>query len=288
MRIANGKTAIITGGNSGIGFACAKWLASLDWKIVLAVRNLQRGEMAKNQIESEFPNARIEVMKLDLSSKKSIEDFVKGIIENKLDVDVFYANAGIYRVPFATAFDELESQMAVNCVANYFLYEGLKEYLHSLHHQVKFVLTSSLMARLDKFEETDIYGKKNYKPIRAYSKSKIALNSLYLYMCEKEGGTNLLPLLVHPGSTYTPLIAKAYPGKRFRIAAERFMRIFFHKPEKAALSTMYLLKDNVNAPTFAAPRGIFHVSGYPKEIRLYKGNLGWSFEDWIIKKTSKN
>ena len=265
-------TIVITGGNSGVGFETASYLARLQWRVILAVRNSSRGEKAKEEILLRYPEAKIEVFLLDVSQPKSIDDFVSKVREEKLDIDVFYCNAGIYRVPFHQNEMGFESTMMTNFVGNYLLYEKLKHYLYSLKHEVRFVLTSSIVARFMRYENDDLYGE-NYHPMRAYRKSKVAVNQLYQYICDECKGTNILPLLVHPGITYTPLIAKAYKGKKFQLAAQRFLRLFFHKPSKAALSTLYLLQNNVSSPSFCGPRGLFHTSGYPKIYRLNRSNL---------------
>ena len=273
LKINKGKTILITGGNSGVGFAVAKLVARSSWNIIFAVRSQSRGQEAVRQLKFLYPEVNVRLLPLDLSSKESIEAFIAQIKEEHIDIDVFYCNAGIYRMPYSSPYDGLESHMAVNCVSNYYLYEGLKDYLHALPHPVKWILTSSIMARPVKIVPQDLFGEKRYVKTRAYNKSKLAVNYLYTYLVNEEKGTNLIPLLVHPGVTYTPLINKAYQGKLFRIAAMRFMRLFSHKPEKAALSTCYLLQEDVDTPRFCGPRGPFHISGYPKVYPLYQRNI---------------
>lgn len=273
MDLPKGQTVVITGGNSGIGFECARYLAKCDGRVILAVRSPERGEAAKAKILEETPKARIEVWLLDLAEPQSIVDFIQRVIQERIDIDVFYANAGIYRMPFSVLYGGLESHMAVNLAANYLLYQGLRDYLIGLGHPVKFILTSSVVARLTKLNSSDLYGEPKYSKSRAYKKSKLAVNHLWLWMQEDAEGTNIIPLLVHPGSTYTPLIAKAYP-KKLTLAAKRFMRLAFHKPDKAALCTMRLLEKDIQAPCFCGPRGIGHLSGYPKIYPLYRKNIG--------------
>lgn len=273
LNIPKNKTIVITGGNSGVGFAVAKLLAKSHWNIILAVRSLTRGKEAMRQILFLYPEVNIRLMELDLSSKESVASFITQIKEEQIDIDVFYSNAGIYRMPYAPLYHDIESHMAVNCVSNYLLYQGLKDYLHGLPHPVKWILTSSIVARLAKISPKDLYGKDHYDKRDAYNKSKLAVNYLYLDICKKEEGTNLIPLLVHPGVTYTPLIAKAYGKHRFLMKMMRLFRLFTHKPEVAALSTCYLVQEEADKPCFCGPRGPFHISGYPKVYPLYKGNI---------------
>ena len=273
LGLPKGKTIVITGGNSGIGFATAKYLVALHWRLILAVRNMQRGNKAREELLQGCPDANVEVWELDVSKPSSIDSFCQRIITEKPDIDAFYCNAGVYRIPYQTNEDGLELTIATNYLGNYLLYQGLEPYFRSLPHTVRFILTSSITARFDRFFFDRIHTKDNYDKARAYAQSKVAVNQLFLHLIDQSLGSNILPLLVHPGATYTPLIDKAYVGRPYMAAAQRFMRIVFHTPSKACLSTLYVLKDEVTKPIFVGPRGLFHLSGYPVEYRLYRGNL---------------
>ena len=271
--IPKGKTALITGGNSGIGFEFARHVAHYGWKVILAVRSPEKGEQAKKKLTEEFPGLNVMVMNLDLADSKSIVAFCDSIVKSKLDVDVFYANAGVYRIPYSKTDLGFEMTAGVNFVANYILFERLFPYFVSLGHRVRYILTSSIVARFASWKNDDLYGLPKYHKYKAYKKSKIAVNQLFLHMKERCQGSAVLPLLVHPGCAYTPLIDKAYANRRFALLAQKFLRLFTHSAEKAALSTVYLLQDSVDVPCFCGPRGLFHISGYPKTYPLYRGNL---------------
>ena len=266
------QTIVITGGNSGIGFATAQYCVRLGYHVILAVRNLTRGEAAKESLLSLCPDAKVDVYLLDLSNLESIDAFARRIQQERLDINIFYCNAGIYRVPFATVFAGFESQIGVNYVANLVLFQKLEAYFLSLPHPVKFILTSSIVARFPRLRTADLYSKEKYNKSTAYQRSKLAVNYFYEYLRERTSYTNIIPLLVHPGIVFTPLIAKAYPNKLV-LVIKRFLRLFFNKPEKAALSTMRLLEKDIVSPCFCGPRGIGHTAGYPKIYSLYQGNI---------------
>lgn len=275
-------TIVVTGGNSGIGFAFAKEAAILGYHIILAVRNLGRGESAKSKILAASPKAKVEVYELDVSRPESIRRFIDKIISGHLDIDVFYCNAGIYRTPFALSQEGLEEQVNTNYFGNYLLYKWIKPYLLSLGHQVRFILTSSIVARFAKWDDAYFFGKLPYKKAKAYSASKLAINMFFKYLIEDTKDSLILPLLVHPGICYTPLIYKAFADRKFVLLANRLLRLFFHSPEKAALGSLYLLQDNIEFPCFVGPRGPFHLSGYPKTYHLYKGNLK-GYSSFVVK-----
>ena len=273
LDVPKNLTVVVTGGNSGVGFAFSKHILSFGWRVILAVRSVERGQRAKSELLKSFPHGRIDVMELDLAKRESIESFVRLLIANKEDVHAFYCNAGVYRIPFSTTYNGLEMTCATNFVSNVLLYELLKDYFLSLKHQVKLVLTTSVVARFSAFHESDFYCKEKYSKKKAYSRSKVAINCFYNWLINQCSGTNILPLLVHPGITYTPLIDKAYHGKRFKRAAQRFVRITCHKPEKASLAALYVVSNAVSKPCLCGPRGLFHISGFPKVYKLHQGNL---------------
>ncbi len=272
LNLPQKKTIVITGGNSGIGFEVARYLCHFSWNVILAVRNMERGEKAKAALLEEFPNSRVEAWHFDASKSASIESFCKRIKETHLDIDVFYCNAGIYRTPFELGEHGIEQQAYTNFVSNYLLFRELKEYFLSLGHPMKWILTSSITARLQTWNDDDFHGGDKYHKGHAYARSKVAVNHLYLYLKDECQGTSITPLLVHPGITHTALINKAYHGRPFQLAIQSFMRTFFHSPTKAALCTLYLLQEKVSSPCFCGPRGIFHWTGYPTVYPLYLGN----------------
>lgn len=273
LDITPNKTVVITGGNSGIGFEASKQFASFNYKIILAVRNLEKGKEAKEAIHKEYPTSNVQIMKLDLMSLESIKEFTDTIIKEKIDIDIFYNNAGIYRMPYKEAYLSLESMCATNFVSNYILYDHLQEYLHSLNHPVKFLLTTSITARRRKFNEEDFYGKVKFGKYKNYGQSKVGVNKLFLHIKDETKGTNIIPILVHPGITYTPLIHKAYQGRKFVLSAQIFMRLFFHKPDKAALTALLAASIKIKEPVLIGPNSLFHLSGYPKVYKLYMGNI---------------
>ncbi len=263
------KTILITGGNSGIGFEVAKICAYLKMNIILAIRDIFKGKNAKNMILKLYPKTNISLINVELSSKKSIEKFADYIKENKIDIDVFYHNAGVYNIPHAYSQDGYELVMATNAISSYLLINELFPYFKNLNHEVKFILTTSIIAKKGRINYSDLFLEKKYNKWKIYSSSKLINVHLYLYLKEHLKDSNIIPLLVHPGITASPLIKKAYP-KWFSPYALLFMKIFFHKVDKSALSTIALLSDKYSKFGFVGPRGIYNISGYPKRNVISK------------------
>lgn len=285
------KTVVITGGNSGIGFYFASILAMKHANIILPVRNQNKGEEAKRLILESYPDAKITLMDLDLSSFKSIETFVNDIIRSNIDIDIFVNNAGVFHMPKSETKDGLELTVGTNFVGVKYLNDLLKDYLLTLKHQVEVVFTTSVASYRANINYNDFMLEHHYNKVRAYCNSKLCVTHYFFEYIKEAENTNIKTYLTHPGIAYSPLIKKAYPGF-FGSVAKVGMKILFHKPPKACLSILYALemqKDHA----YYGPRGIIEASGYPKEIkikkRLYKNqNKTIKISTEIIQKCKAN
>lgn len=280
------KNIFITGGNSGIGFEFAKICAYLKANVFLVVRNLNKGMEAKKQLEEQFNDCKVKILLLDLSSFASIDSFAKEIINNKYDIDIFYNNAGIFRIKNQKTTDGFEIVMGTNYIGTFYLTKVLIPYLLTLNHEVKYILTTSITYRIGKIDYNNFFSNKEFK---AYANSKLAIMKLFLCLCEKYKNTNLNFLLVHPGVCQTPIITKAYK-KWFSNIANKAMKILFHSASKASLSTLYALDKN-RKNIFVGPRGIYNIKGYPSINKISKKaykdlNRFYNFSDDLIKKVT--
>ncbi|MFA7423254.1 MAG: SDR family NAD(P)-dependent oxidoreductase, partial [Acholeplasmataceae bacterium] len=90
------QTFIITGANSGLGYSTTKHLASLGAHVVMACRNLDKAELAKNEIKKFYPNAKLSIIHYDQADFKSIDLFVEEVFKSHADFKSIILNAGIY------------------------------------------------------------------------------------------------------------------------------------------------------------------------------------------------
>ena len=100
MPSLKGKTIIVTGGNSGLGYAAVKAFASKGAKVIMASRSITRGEEAKKQIIAELKTADITVMNLDLNDLSSVKSFVEEFKKTHQQLHVLLNNAGIMMTPY--------------------------------------------------------------------------------------------------------------------------------------------------------------------------------------------
>jgi NAD(P)-dependent dehydrogenase (short-subunit alcohol dehydrogenase family) len=109
-----GKTVIVTGANSGLGYEVAKMLARKGARVIMACRNLEKAEAAKAKILGEYPKLLLEIMKLDLSDLSSVRDFVKEFSAKYQSLDILCNNAGVMFPPRGKTVDGFELQLGTN------------------------------------------------------------------------------------------------------------------------------------------------------------------------------
>ncbi|MEL6539108.1 MAG: SDR family NAD(P)-dependent oxidoreductase, partial [Bacteroidota bacterium] len=124
-----GKFVIITGANSGLGFASAKALASKGAHIILAVRNVQKGQAAVDKILASVPKAELTLMQCDVSDLDSVTQFVQAYTDQFDWVDVLMNNAGIMATPPRKTNQGFEAQFATNHLGHFALTGRLLEAL---------------------------------------------------------------------------------------------------------------------------------------------------------------
>jgi NAD(P)-dependent dehydrogenase (short-subunit alcohol dehydrogenase family) len=168
-----GKTALITGGNTGLGKATALALAQKGARVILACRSLERGDKAASEIRSQVENAQVAVYFLDLSSLKSVRKFVHDFVRTENDLHILINNAGIYGCPHWKSQDGYEMQFAVNHLGHFLLTNLLMDTLAQSAPSRIIVVSSSLHKKACiKFD--DLNGDQDYNPKKAYTQSKLA------------------------------------------------------------------------------------------------------------------
>lgn len=261
------KTIIITGCNSGIGFYTALFLSYKNAKIIMACRNLNKAQEAKEKILLENPCAQLEIYKLDVSSLESIQEFVKNIKKNYHSIDILINNAGVFHLKQTWTENHFDIIMATNYLGPYLLSELLMPILKE-----KIIFTTSIAHKWGKINYEDFYSIKHYKHIPVYANSKLAISKYFMYLVSNEK-RKVQVLAAHPGISSTNLLdpSKGGVSKAFSRCGNAFLRLFMHSAVKASLSLVYAAGSNktLNGDVYG-PRGLFEISGYPKKRKLSK------------------
>ncbi|CAM8971433.1 unnamed protein product [Rhodiola kirilowii] len=230
---ASDLTAIVTGASSGIGVETTRVLALRGAHVVMAVRNVVAGKSICENICKENPNAKIDVMELDLSSMASVRSFASMYISSGLPLNILINNAGVMGTPFILSQDNIELQFATNHIGHFLLTHLLLDTMRSTAKESKregrIVNVSSEGHRFAysegiKFDK--INDESSYNRFRAYGQSKLAniLHAHQLAKNLKEEGCEITANSVHPGAIATNIARyQNVPFKGFLIALGKYM-----------------------------------------------------------------
>ncbi len=203
-----GKTAVVTGGNSGVGFETAVELARHGATTIIACRSASRGESALGRIKESAPSSQSRFMLLDLGDLASINAFAESFTNEYENLDLLVNNAGIMATPYRTTKDGFESQFGTNHLGHFALTAKLMPAI-SAAQSSRVVNVSSVGHRSGDIDFNELLlSRSNYKRWRAYYRSKLA-NLLFTYemhrRLQRAGIGNVSSLAAHPGVARTNL-----------------------------------------------------------------------------------
>ncbi|KAH9672209.1 NAD(P)-binding Rossmann-fold superfamily protein [Citrus sinensis] len=211
---ATNLTAVITGGASGIGLETARVLALRKAHVIIAARNMAAANEARQLILKEDDTARVDTLKLDLSSIASIKDFAQNFIALNLPLNILINNAGIMFCPYQISEDGIEMQFATNHIGHFLLTNLLLDTMNRTAKETgiegRIVNLSSIAHQYTykggiRFQK--INDRAGYSDKKAYGQSKLAniLHANELSRRFQEEGVNITANSVHPGLIMTNL-----------------------------------------------------------------------------------
>ncbi|MFF5205928.1 oxidoreductase [Streptosporangium sp. NPDC000396] len=262
----NGRVAVVTGANSGIGYVTARELARHGAQVVLACRDPERGRAALTRMQSEVPGAHLELRRLDLGSLASIREFAAGWNRGRLDLLV--NNAGVAMVPYARTADGFESQFGINHLGTFALTGLLLPHLLAAPDP-RVVTVSSEGQRFARFDLENLNAERGYRTAFAYVQSKRA--NLYfaveLQRRADAAGLKLRSMAVAPGLTRTNVLTGGANSGRGRLYAT-FTRLLVHvafrpTPEGAKTSLYAATVPDLPGGSYIVPDGLLQLRGEP-------------------------
>jgi NAD(P)-dependent dehydrogenase (short-subunit alcohol dehydrogenase family) len=250
-----GRSAVITGANSGIGRAAARALAGAHARVVLAVRDVEKGKAAAATMPGET-----EVRQLDLASLASVRSFAAAW---EGEVDLLINNAGVMVPPLTRTAEGFELQFGTNHLGHFALTNLL------LGHVVGRVVTvSSTGHRFGSIDFADLnWERKPYRRWRAYGQSKLA-NLLFTAELQRRlsaAGSPVLAMAAHPGYAATNLSFHSQRGWMDFISAVG-NRVLAQDEEGGALPTLYAAVADVPGNSYAGPDRFMEQRGAPKLV----------------------
>jgi NAD(P)-dependent dehydrogenase (short-subunit alcohol dehydrogenase family) len=203
----NGKRAIVTGANSGLGFELTRRLAAAGADVTLAVRDTTKGDAAVAVLRSELPDAHLQVGLIDLSSLESVEAFADATLRAGQPLDILINNAGVMMPPQREVTpDGFELQFEANYLGHFALTARLLPLLTQTGSS-RVVTLSSIYARAGRLDWDNLQSERPYRPGRSYGLSKLAalMFARELNKRSAAAGWGLLAASAHPGATMTSL-----------------------------------------------------------------------------------
>ncbi len=230
-----GKTILITGANTGLGFEAAKVLAKNNARVLIGCRSKDKAEHARQEILAQHPRADVAIIELDLASLASVKKAAAKVArEDRLDVLI--NNAGIMVPPYELTEDGFESQFGVNHLGPFALTGLLLDKLRATP-DARVVSTASIAHKRGKIYFDDINAEQGYNAMARYAQSKIA-NLYFAYELQRRlaaTGETTISVAAHPGIADTEL-SRYLPKPLMRLAP--LFRPLFNTAAEGAWPTL--------------------------------------------------
>jgi len=239
-----GKTAIVTGSNQGIGKEVARDFAKRGARVIMACRNEEACQAAREEIALESRNRHVVCRKLDLASLASIREFVKRIKEEEVRLDILVNNAGIMRPPRMVTEDGFELQLGVNHLGPFLLTNLLLD-LMKASAPSRIIVVTSVSHKNGEIFWPDINAEQEYIAAHAYCQSKLAIMLFVQELARRLKGTGVRVYAVHPGICYSSNLRymDVYNSKWLGMVARPVLKIFSRTPRKGAQTILYAAID---------------------------------------------
>lgn len=273
----SGKTIVLTGATSGIGYESLCHLASMSAKVIVGVRNTKKSTKQIAKLKTKFPGFDAIVLKLDLTQKESILSFsknIKTLFPN--GIDALINNAGIFANPKEILNCDIEKHFFVNCIAPIYLSLALLPLLEKRKNS-KLVFVSSVSIKNKLVNPTSIDLRNEKSDIKTYANSKLWLTAYAqeLKTKLKYKNSNVDVNICHPGITASSLMNPSH-GKFGTILSKVCnvgMKCIFPKTKTASLNEIASLVCVSPSGNWICPSGAFEVYGKPKPKKFYLKNI---------------
>lgn len=243
------RTHLVTGANSGIGLEAVRALAAKGERVIMAVRDVERGAAAKAKVLAEFPTAQLELERVDLLDL----DSVRALAERITSLDVLINNAGLGTAPLSLTKERVYSQFAANHLGHFLLTALLLPKLEK-GTDPRVVTVSSGFGKRGKMDLENLDGRRGYGQGRAYMQSKLA-NALFgaeLDRRLRSRSSKVKSLVVHPGVAATEMQKKP---TGFMGVIAGVVHFFASSADKGAAPTVHAAVENVLSGEVFGPGG---------------------------------
>ena len=268
-----GKIALVTGGNSGVGYWTALQLAQRGAEVLLGCRSQARAQDAIDRLRQAVPQGRFEVLPVDLADLESVKSAAGLFASRHERLDILCNNAGIALTPLTRTAQGFESQFGVNFLGHFALTGELIASLRATPG-CRVVHVGSLAHRIGRIDFTDPnFERRRYSAWLAYGQSKLA-NALFMAELDRRfrrSGMAAKSIGAHPGMSGTN-IGNSLPlvgNPRFRALIAPLERRLLNPAEQAAATTVHAATaPDVEGGRYIGPGGWMEIRGEPRPARL--------------------
>ncbi|MGI4747071.1 MAG: SDR family NAD(P)-dependent oxidoreductase [Janthinobacterium lividum] len=274
-----GRVAIVTGGNTGLGYETARMLAEHGAAVILAVRDVEKGRQAASRIAGD-----VTVQALDLTSLASIRSAAADIRAAYARIDLLINNAGVMYTPKGNTVDGFELQFGTNHLGHFALTGLLLDRMLPVPGS-RVITVSSTGHRIQAtIHFDDLQWERSYSRIGAYGQSKLA-NLIFTYELQRRLASlgNTIAVAAHPGISNTELIRNLPAGIRSFVGS--IAPLITQKAEMGALPTLRAATDpTVLGGQYYGPGGWGEVRGFPKLVTSSKQSYDQALQKrlWTI------
>jgi NAD(P)-dependent dehydrogenase (short-subunit alcohol dehydrogenase family) len=258
----SGRTAIVTGANSGIGLVAARELARAGARVIMACRDDAKATAAASDIGD-----NVEVAVLDLASLASVRAFAEDFRTKGAGLDLLINNAGVMAPPRQTTVDGFELQFGTNHLGHFAL-TGLLLETMSGRGDARIVTVSSGAHRMGRINFEDLQGERKYRRWGWYGQSKLA-NLLFTFELNRRlraAGSSIKAVAAHPGYSATHLQSASAPAFD-RTLMSVTNRLFAQSAEMGGLPTLYAATyPGLEGGSYVGPDGFMEQRGHPRLV----------------------
>lgn len=259
----DGKLALVTGANRGLGLEIVVGLAGAGARVIMACRDAGKADQAIAEVQRRVPGADVRAMTLDLANLKSVRVFADEFCKQYSSLDLLVNNASAILVPLQKTADGFEMHIGTNHFGPFVLTALLLERLRAAPGS-RIVNTASMAHRMTPgidFDDLN-FARKPYKDMDAYGKSKLATLMFTFELNRKlrQANVGVKAVVAHPGYTATN---PDYGNFFMRLMT----RLMAQAPAMGALPALYAATSpDVSGGDYIGPDGFKQLGGYPTKV----------------------
>lgn len=264
-----GKIAIVTGANTGLGFETAKALAKKGAHVIMACRDLRKANAAMGKIKEAYPKASLSTETLDLGQLASVRAFAENVKQAHTHLHLLINNAGLMMPPYGKTKDGFEIQWGVNHLGHFLLTALLMPLLEA-GGDARVVHLASLAHKWGEIYFEDLNFEKSYNKQKSYGQSKLAC-LMFGYELQRRleaAGSSVKSIIAHPGISDTEL--SRYLPKWMQALSPVFSKIVAQSPRDGAMPTLRAALDTgLRGGEYIGPDGFGEMKGKPVVVNSH-------------------